>query len=69
MIQFLRRTNPTCICLACQPFSLECSLLGPELTDEDVTDACQLAKRYDVASVCAKPCHVPWFILVQRTVS
>jgi len=34
------------------------SLLRPELTQADVIAGCQLARRYDVASVCVKPCHV-----------
>jgi deoxyribose-phosphate aldolase len=38
--------------------TIDHSLLSPELTDEDVTAGCELAKRYDVASVCVKPYHV-----------
>jgi deoxyribose-phosphate aldolase len=34
------------------------SLLRPELTEAEVTAGCQLARRYHVASVCAKPCDV-----------
>jgi deoxyribose-phosphate aldolase len=34
------------------------SLLRPELTEQDVIDGCKLAARYDVATVCVKPCHV-----------
>jgi deoxyribose-phosphate aldolase len=34
------------------------SLLRPELTEADVIAGCELAKKYDVASVCVKPCHV-----------
>ncbi len=34
------------------------SLLKPELTESDVIAGCELAKRYHVASVCAKPCDV-----------
>ncbi len=34
------------------------SLLRPELTRADVIAGCALARRYDVASVCVKPCHV-----------
>lgn len=34
------------------------SLLKPELTREDVITGCALARRYDTASVCVKPCHV-----------
>ena len=34
------------------------SLLKPELTREDVIMGCALARRYDTATVCVKPCHV-----------
>lgn len=34
------------------------SLLRPELTKEQVIEGCKLAKEYDVASVCVKPCDV-----------
>lgn len=34
------------------------SLLRPELTDSEVIAGCELARRYQVASVCVKPCHV-----------
>ncbi len=34
------------------------SLLKPELTEADVIAGCELARRYHVASVCAKPCDV-----------
>ncbi|MGC9670010.1 deoxyribose-phosphate aldolase [Planosporangium sp. 12N6] len=34
------------------------SLLRPELTTDDVSGGCELALRYDVASVCVKPCDV-----------
>ncbi len=35
------------------------SLLKPELTEEEVTAGCELARRYHTATVCVKPCHVP----------
>lgn len=35
------------------------SLLRPELTLDDVRAGCALAARYDVASVCVRPCDVP----------
>ncbi len=38
--------------------TIDHSLLRPELTDEDIIAGCELAKRYNVASVCVKPCHV-----------
>src|SRR3972149_8740659 len=34
------------------------SLLKPELTEADVIAGCELAKKFHVASVCVKPCHV-----------
>lgn len=34
------------------------SLLRPELTTPEVTAGCELAARYDTASVCVKPCDV-----------
>jgi deoxyribose-phosphate aldolase len=39
--------------------TIDHSLLPPELTEAEVIEGCQLAARYDVASVCVKPCHVP----------
>lgn len=38
--------------------TIDHSLLRPELTDTDVIAGCELASRYDVASVCVKPYHV-----------
>ena len=38
--------------------TIDHSLLRPELTEADVVAGCELAKRYHVASVCVKPCHV-----------
>jgi len=35
------------------------SLLHPTLTDQDLIAGCQLARKYDVASVCIKPYAVP----------
>ena len=34
------------------------SLLRPQLTTQEVIDGCKLAKEYDVASVCVRPCDV-----------
>ena len=34
------------------------SLLGPTLTDRELREGCELARLYDVASVCIKPCAV-----------
>jgi deoxyribose-phosphate aldolase len=34
------------------------SLLRPELTREQVIHGCRVAKEYDVASVCVRPCDV-----------
>lgn len=38
--------------------TIDHSLLRPELTSQDVTAGCALARKYNVASVCVKPCHV-----------
>lgn len=35
------------------------SILHPTLTDEDLVRECEVAKKYDVASVCVKPYAVP----------
>ncbi|MEM1326895.1 MAG: deoxyribose-phosphate aldolase [Bacteroidota bacterium] len=35
------------------------SLLHPTMTDEDMQKGCEIAKAYDVASVCIKPYAVP----------
>jgi deoxyribose-phosphate aldolase len=35
------------------------SLLHPELTTPEIREGCELAGRYDVASVCVRPCDVP----------
>ena len=39
--------------------TIDHSLLRPELTEQEVAAGCELAQRYHVASVCAKPCDVP----------
>jgi deoxyribose-phosphate aldolase len=38
--------------------TIDHSLLRPELTEQDVTEGCELARRYDVASACVRPCDV-----------
>ncbi|HLX65221.1 MAG TPA: deoxyribose-phosphate aldolase, partial [Planctomycetota bacterium] len=38
--------------------TIDHSLLRPDLTDDEALAGCDLAHRYHVASVCAKPCHV-----------
>lgn len=38
--------------------TIDHSLLRPELAEADVIAGCELAARYDVASVCVKPYHV-----------
>ena len=38
--------------------TIDHSLLRPELTEAEVVAGCELAARYQVASVCVKPCHV-----------
>ncbi len=35
------------------------SLLHPTMTDKDVREGCELAIRYNVATVCIKPYHIP----------
>lgn len=39
--------------------AIDHSLLKPEMTEAEVVAGCELAKRYNVASVCARPCDVP----------
>ena len=39
--------------------TIDHSLLRPELTEPEVAAGCELAQRYHVASVCARPCDVP----------
>jgi deoxyribose-phosphate aldolase len=39
--------------------TIDHSLLRPELTEADIITGCAIAKRYNVASVCVKPCYVP----------
>ncbi len=34
------------------------SLLRPELTDEDIAKGCEIARKYNVASVCCRPSDV-----------
>lgn len=34
------------------------SLLRPDMTRQEVADGCELAKKYDCATVCVKPCDV-----------
>jgi deoxyribose-phosphate aldolase len=38
--------------------TIDHSLLKPELTQADVIAGCELARKYNTASVCVKPCHV-----------
>lgn len=38
---------------------LDHSTLQPFLTEEDIRKGCELARKYDCASVCARPCDVP----------
>jgi deoxyribose-phosphate aldolase len=35
------------------------SLLKPELTDDEIIKGCEIAKKYDVASVCCSPAALP----------
>ena len=34
------------------------SLLRPELTEDDIRNGCEIARKYDVATVCCSPCDV-----------
>ncbi len=38
---------------------IDLSLLRPNLSDEEIVKGCDTAKKYDVASVCCGPSHVP----------
>jgi len=38
--------------------TIDHSLLRPELDSEAVRAGCELARKYDVASACVKPCDV-----------
>lgn len=42
------------------------SLLHPTMTDEDLRAGCELAKKYDVASVCIKPYAVPMAVEILK---
>jgi deoxyribose-phosphate aldolase len=42
------------------------SLLHPALTDQDLLHGCQLARQYNVASVCIKPYAVPVAVQVLK---
>lgn len=46
--------------------TIDHSLLRPELTLADVTQGCEVALTYDVASVCARPADVPVCVDVLR---
>ena len=35
------------------------SLLHPTMTDADIRQGCELARRYDVATACVKPYSIP----------
>ncbi len=38
--------------------TIDHSLLRPDLTDAEVVAGCEIARKYNVASVCCKPSHV-----------
>ena len=38
---------------------LDHSTLQPFLTEDDIRRGCELALKYNTASVCARPCDVP----------
>ena len=50
--------DPASITKAQLAKTIDHSLLQPQLTDDDVIAGIELAKKYDVASVCVKPYHV-----------
>lgn len=42
--------------------TIDHSLLKPEMTRAEVKAGCEIAKKYDVASVCCKPADVPFCV-------
>lgn len=38
--------------------TIDHSLLKPEMTEAEIISGCKLARQYNVASVCVKPCYV-----------
>jgi deoxyribose-phosphate aldolase len=50
--------NSKSITIAQLAKTIDHSLLRPELTEAEVSAGCDLARRYHVAAVCVKPCHV-----------
>jgi deoxyribose-phosphate aldolase len=58
MRPFMTQLNSSTLTLKQFAKTIDHSLLKPELTEADVIAGCELAKKYDVASVCVKPCHV-----------
>lgn len=42
--------------------TIDHSLLKPEMTRAEVQAGCEIAKKYDVASVCCKPADVPFCV-------
>jgi deoxyribose-phosphate aldolase len=38
---------------------IDLSLLRPELTEQDIIEGCDIAKQYDVATICCAPWAVP----------
>lgn len=60
------RLNSTTITYEQLAKTIDHSLLKPELTREDVIAGCELAKKYNVASVCVKPCDVPLAVEMLR---
>lgn len=42
--------------------TIDHSLLKPEMTRAEVQAGCEIAKKYDVASVCCKPSDVPFCV-------
>ena len=42
--------------------TIDHSLLKPQMTRAEVQAGCEIAKKYDVASVCCKPSDVPFCV-------
>ena len=51
--------NPENVTLTELAKMIDHSLLHPTMTDEDVRKGCELAMKYNVATVCIKPYHIP----------
>jgi deoxyribose-phosphate aldolase len=59
MTETIRTKQPGKYTLRDLAKAIDHSLLRPELTEAEVLEGLELAARYDVASVCCRPCDVP----------